>query len=126
MTACMSNEPKSSNAAFVETVAGSGTVRLTGWAKLSGELEIYPDHESLDRALRFPNCISGVFRDQYQRDLSAYDRKHVTVIGELFIYSDLPYEDRPAIPRRMLSDRVILNMCFGQNVLLIKSIKIVP
>jgi hypothetical protein len=124
ITACLSTEPKSSNASFVEKVKGSGTVQLTGWAKLSGELEIYSDRESFDRPSRFPNCISGVFSDQYERDLRAYDGKRVTVIGELFKYSDLPYEDRPAIPRKMLSDSVIINWCFGQNVLLIRSIKI--
>jgi len=74
--------------------------------------------------LRFPRCISGVFSDQYQRDLSAYDGKHVNVTGKLFVYSDLPDEDRPAIPRKMLSDSIIINWCFGQNVLLIKGIKI--
>jgi hypothetical protein len=70
--------------------------------------------------------ISGVFSDQYERDFSAYDGKRVLVTGELFSYSDLPYENRPFIPRRMLSDSVIINMCFGRNVILINSIKIAP
>ena len=126
VTACISAEPKTSSESFVEKVAGTGTVHLTGWAKLAGELEIYADRESLGRALRFPNCISGVFSDQYERDFSAYDGKRVLVTGELFSYSDLPYENRPFIPRRMLSDSVIINMCFGRNVILINSIKIAP
>jgi hypothetical protein len=126
IAACLSTEQKESNASFAEMVTKSGTVRLAGWAKLSGELEIYADRASFDRAARFPNCISGVFSDQYERNLSAYDGKRVAVTGELFNYSNLPYEDRPAIPRRMLSDSVIINMCFGRNVLLIKNIQIAP
>jgi hypothetical protein len=124
MTSCMSNKPQDSNAFFAHAVLGSGKVSLTGWTKLSGELELYADRESLDHALRFPNCISGVFSDQYERDLSAYDGKRVRVTGELFSYSDLPEEDRPILQRKMLGDSVIVNMCFGRNVLLIKSIKI--
>ena len=124
MSSCKSNEPRDSNVSFVETVEASGTIRLTGWAKLSGELEIYRDRGSLKAGLRFPNCISGVFSDQYEKDLSQYGGKLITVTGDLFRYSDLPDEDRPIIPRKMLGDSVIVNMCFGRNVLLIKSIKV--
>jgi hypothetical protein len=123
MSSCISNESRDSDVSFVKKVEASGTVRLTGWAKLSGELEIYRDRESLKGALRFPNCISGVFSDQYIRNLSVYDGKQITVTGELFTYLDLPDEDRPIIPRKILGDSVIVNMCFGRNVLLIKSIK---
>jgi hypothetical protein len=35
----------------------------------------------------------------------------------------LPDEDRP-LPRKMLSDSVIPNSCFGSNVLLINTIKL--
>lgn len=124
MSSCIANGPRDSDASFVKKVEARGTVRLTGWAKLSGELEIYRDRESLQGALRFPNCISGIFSDQYVRKLSVYDGKQITVTGELFSYLDLPDEDRPMIPRKILGDSVIVNMCFGRNVLLIKSIKI--
>ena len=123
MTACKSTVQESSNAFFVRKIEGTGTIKLTGWAKLSGELLIYSGRESLDGASKFPNCISGVFSNQYGRDLSAYSGKRVTVTAKLFSFSDLPDEDRPAIPRKMLADSVITNWCFGQNVLLLKSIK---
>jgi hypothetical protein len=56
--------------------------------------------------------------------ISVYDGKEITVTGVLFSYSDLPEEDRPILPRKMLGGSVIVNMCFGRNVLLIKHIKI--
>jgi len=59
VTACISAEPKTSSESFVEKVAGTGTVHLTGWAKLAGELEIYADRESLGRALRFQTASAG-------------------------------------------------------------------
>lgn len=124
MSSCISNEPRDSNDSFVKKVQASGTVRLTGWANLSGELEICRDRGSFKAALRFPTCISGVFSDQYKRDLSVYDGKKITVTGDLFRYSDLPDENRPILPRKMLGDSVIVNMCFGRNVLLIKSITV--
>jgi len=124
MGGCMSHEVKSSNVTFADKVSGSGTVQLTGWAKLYGELNIYSDRDSFDRKLRFPNCISGVFRNQDKRDLSAYDGKQITVTGELFRYSDLPDEDRPVVPRKILGNSVIPNWCYGPNVLLIKTIKL--
>ncbi len=125
MAGCMSHRLNSSNATFADKVSGSGTVELTGWAKLYGELDIYADRESLDRKLRFPNCISGVFSDQEERELAAYDGKQVTVTGELFRYSDLPDEDRPVLPRKTLAGSVIPNWCYGSNVLLIKTIKLI-
>jgi len=125
ITGCMSHELIRSNASFADTVSGSGTITVVGWSKLYGELDIYPDRESFDHSLMFPNCISGVFSHQEGMNLSAYDEEWVTVTGELFRFSDLPDEQRPAIPRKMLSGSVITNWCYGDNVLLIKSIRLV-
>jgi hypothetical protein len=124
MAACVSGQSKDPNASFVGKVSGSGAVHLTGWVRLAGEFILYSDIESMNQRLRFPHCISGVFNDQYDRkNLAEYNGHFVTVTGTLFKYSDLPDEDRPAIPRKMLGDSVVPNWCFGPNVLLIKSMK---
>lgn len=123
---CVSHPANSSSASFAEKVLMKGTVRLVGWSRLHGEFEIYSDRESFDHELRFPSCISGVLGDQYSKDLSQYDRKRVAVTGELFLYSDLPDEERPVIPRKTLSGVVIPNGCYGKNVLLIKEIHLMP
>ena len=111
--------------AFVEEVSGHGAVQLTGWAKLKGELMIYSDRESLDTASKFPHCISGVFSNQAERNLSAYDGKRVRITGMLYVYGDLPDEQRPLLQRKMLGNSVIPNFCFGTNVILIKTIGLV-
>jgi len=85
---------------------------------------IYPDRESMDRALKFPHCISGVFRNQAEMKLSEYDGKLVTVTGVLHRYSDLANEQRPLLQRKVLADSVVQNFCFGSNVLLIETIKL--
>jgi hypothetical protein len=126
LIACVSRQAHRSDASFANKVSTSGIIQLVGWAKLHGEFEIYADRESFDQELKFPNCISGVFSDQYEKDFSEYDGKRVTVTGELFVYSELPNEDRPVIPRKMLSGVVIPNWCYGRNVLLIKTIQLMP
>jgi hypothetical protein len=119
----MANEAVSR--AFEETVSGHGSIQLTGWAKLRGELMIYPDRESMDAALRYPKCISGVFNDQADTKLSEYDGKLVKITGVLYKYSDLTNEQRPLLQRKMLGNSVVPNFCFGSNVLLIKTISLV-
>jgi len=109
---------------FAEKISGSGGIRLTGWAKLRGELMIYADRESVDRASRFPHCISGVFRNQAEMKLSKFDGKIVTVTGVLYRYSELPDEQRPLLKRKVLAGSVVPNFCFGTNVLLIQTIKL--
>jgi hypothetical protein len=124
ITCSMSPEAVSSGSSFEQAVSGKGAVDLTGWARLKGELMIYSNRESLTDGLRFPRCISGVFAEQEKMDLSAYDGKLVTVTGTLFRYADLPDEQRPVLQRKMLSNSVVLNFCFGANVILIKTIRL--
>jgi hypothetical protein len=123
---CVSNhslEPQ--RADFIREVSGAGRVHLVGWVRLSGEFEIYSDRAALKAFDRFPNCISAVFSDQYERkDRSTFDGKKAAVVGDLFDYEQLPEEDRPALPRRMLSDVIIPNACFGSKVLLLKTMVI--
>jgi len=123
-TCFVMREAASSSSAFAEKISGSGEVRLTGWAKLRGELMIYADRESMDRASKFPHCISGVFRSQAAMHLSEYDGQVVTVTGVLYRYSELPDEQRPLLRRKVLADSVVPNFCFGANVLLIQTIKL--
>jgi hypothetical protein len=110
---------------FEDKVVGAGPVQIIGWVKLSGEFLIYQDIESMSQQLRFPHCISGVFSNQYQmKNRSQYEGKLVTVTGKLFRYSELPDEDRPLLPRKMLSGSVVPNFCYGSNVLLIEKMKL--
>lgn len=112
------------SAIFAAKASRDGEVSLTGWAKLRGELMIYRDHGSMDHGLKFPYCISGVFRNQAEMKLSEYDGKLVTVIGVLYKYADLPNEKRALLQRKVLADSVVPNFCFGTNVLLIETIKL--
>ena len=114
------------SATFADKIRGNGTVTLTGWAKLRGELMIYQDRESMDHNAKFPHCISGVFRNQAGMKLSEYDGRLVTITGMLYKYSDLPDEQRPVLPRKILANSVVPNFCFGTNVLLIETIKLTP
>lgn len=109
---------------FTDRVSGAGKVTLLGWAQLAGELVLYSDQNSLREDRLYPYCISGVFKDQYERDLVAYDGKRVIVVGQLTPYSSLDYEDNSPLPRRMLEGIVIPNWCFGDNVILINSIQL--
>jgi hypothetical protein len=120
----MSPEAVSAGHSFEQAVAGKGVVHLTGWVRVKGELMIYADHESMNEGSRFPRCISGVFTEQERMDLSAYDGKLVTVTGRPFRYADLPEEPRAVLQRKMLSNSVVPNFCFGLNVLLIKTIRL--
>ncbi len=108
---------------FQDMLATKGTIHLTAWARLRGEFLIYSDARSMNKQLKYPHCISGVFADQAERmkSLTAYDGKLVTLTGELVDYSKLPDEERPMLPRKMLSASVILNACLGPKVLLIKT-----
>jgi hypothetical protein len=121
MTACCIAHDTSSSS-FAEKVSGRGAVQITGWAKLQGELMIYSDRKSMDTALKFPHCISGVFNNQAEMNLSEYDGKRVSITGILYEYSNLSDENRPLLQRKMLGHSVVPNFCFGLNVLLIKTI----
>jgi hypothetical protein len=114
------------NVSFQDKIAGTGVIQLTAWARLRGEFMIYPDAESMNRPLKYPQCISGVFGNQAEiiKGPSAYDGKLVTLTGELLNYSDLPDEDRPILPRKMLSQSVVLDACLGPKVLLIKTMNL--
>jgi hypothetical protein len=80
----------------------------------------------MDAESKFPHCISGVFNNQAERKLSEYDGKLVSLTGILYKYSDLSDEQRPLLQRKMLANSVVPNFCFGSNVLLIKTISLVP
>jgi len=90
---------------------------------------IYKDVDSRRRELKFPQCISGIFANQDQfeaKDLRHYDGKWVTLTGKRFKYSELPDEDRPVLRRKVLSGSIIINYCYGSNVLLIQKMRTLP
>lgn len=83
---------------------------------------IYDSRSSMEDHLKYPHCVSAVFVNQEKMNLSSYNGKMVKISGILYKYSDLPNEDSPVLPRKILSGTVIPNFCFGDNVLLIKKI----
>lgn len=87
---------------------------------------IFDTPAAMDGKVSFPHCISGVFANQAALDLSSFDGKVVNVSGTLLKYADLKLEDSPVLPRKILAGSVIPNFCFGNNVLLIKHLDIVP
>jgi len=115
--------PVSAPADFVTQVKGAGEVDLAGWLGLRGEVMLFASREAMQSRLRYPDCISGVFKDQAERKLSHFDGKKVIISGQLFKYDSLDDEDAALLQRKVLAGSIIPNFCFGENVLLIKSIK---
>ena len=110
-------------AEFATRVKGTGTVNLTGWLRLRGEVMLFVSPEAMQSKLRYPDCISGVFKDHASRKLPEFDGKKVIISGQLFKYDSLGDEDAPLLQRKVLAGSVIPNFCFGENVLLISEIK---
>jgi len=72
---------------------------------------------------RYPDCISGVFKDQAAQNLSRFDGRKVTISGQLFRFESLGDEEAILLKRKVLDGSVVPNFCFGENVLLIKGIR---
>lgn len=115
-----------SPADFAVQVKGSGPVRITGWARLRGEIMVFPSRQAMQQKSRYPACVSGVFQDQASRELAQYDGKKVIITGDLVRFDTLTDEDAPLLRRKVLAGSVIPNFCFGENVLLIRSIEKAP
>jgi hypothetical protein len=104
-------------------VTGTGGVAITGWAHVRGEVMLFASAEDMRAKSKYPECISGVFSDHYAMDLAKFEGKKVSISGSLRKYESLAYEARSVLPRKMLEGSVISNFCFGENVLLISSIR---
>lgn len=85
---------------------------------------LFANREAMQTRSRFPDCISGVFKDQATQQLSQFNGKRVIVTGQLFRYESLDDEDAPLLQRKVLAGSVIPNFCLGDNVLLISQIEI--
>lgn len=83
---------------------------------------LFVSPRAMQAKLRYPDCISGVMKDQGSQNLSRFDGRKVTVSGQLFSYKSLDDEDAPLLQRKILGNSVIPNFCFGENVLLIEHI----
>ena len=84
---------------------------------------LFASREAMQAKLRYPECISGVLKDQAAQNLSEFDGRKVTLSGQLFRFETLGNEVAPLLQRKMLDGSVIPNFCFGENVLLIKNVK---
>jgi hypothetical protein len=115
----------------------AGQQRFTGWMMYRGELMLFStradyligsdsqrrsecnsDGECRSRIL----CISGVFEGQVPLNLRARDGERVTVTGRLLSYRELPAEDTPVLPRKLLAGKVVSNFCLRDEVILISSL----
>jgi hypothetical protein len=119
---CIANSAAGDSLDFSNKIQKLGDVQLTGWARLRGELIIYADRNSMEKQLKYPRCVSGVFSNQSKRKLSSYDGRDVNVSGTLVRYANLQNEDNSVLPRKVLFGSIIPNFCFGDKVLLIKNI----
>ena len=108
---------------FTKRVNGEGDVELTGWLQVRGEVMLFNSRAAMEAKSRYPNCISGVFASQSSHDLSSLEGKRVVLKGRLFKFKYLSEEDTPILPRKVMEGSVIPNFCFGENVVLIRSLK---
>jgi hypothetical protein len=58
-------------------------------------------------------------------DKSLFKNKYVLVSGVIYEYDNLPSEESEVLARKKLNGVVIINNCFGKNVLWIENIQIV-
>lgn len=107
-----------------QSIRGSEDIRLVGWARLKGEFEIFERRPNTAVDPRDTTCISGSFPEQSNRAFQQFDGRKVSVIGRLLNYRDLPDEPRILIPRKMLGQALISNWCYGDKILLIKSMEL--
>lgn len=110
-------------APFATQLRGEGEITITGWLRLRGEVMLFSSQEALRQKRRYPECISGVFKDQATQNLSRFDGKKVTLTGQLYRFESLGEEEAPLLQRKVLAGSVIPNFCFGENVLLISAMR---
>jgi hypothetical protein len=135
-TACATLETSKSQ--FIDLVQKTGPVELTGWMSWKFEIMLFVDRVTLEKDIArkwesaqdagtaFPRCVSGVFPaeiDMY--DYQKFDKRKVAVKGTLVDYKSLPKgEDEFPVHNTTLAGQVILNQCWGTNVLLLESVKL--
>jgi hypothetical protein len=126
LSSCVHGKSVMERDEFASKVSGRGYVEVTGWLRMAGEMMLYADQAALEKDLRYPYCISGVFQDQYKMDFSKFDGNRVLISGDLLDYDTLEYEKvrTELAPRKAISDTVVPNFCFGQNVFLAKAIRL--
>jgi len=116
----------------------TGPVELTGWMSWKFEIMLFVDRPTLEKdiaiiresaqdpATAFPYCVSSVFPaeiDMY--DYQKFDKRKVAVKGVLVDYKSLPEGDNDLVVHNTtLAGQVILNQCWGANVLLLESVSL--
>lgn len=108
---------------FEAQVQSTGRVQLAGWARVHGEIMIYPNQLANKQHRLYPSCISGHFGSRGTDTLRAYDRKWVSVVGTLYEYDALPNDDNPLFERKLLDGITIPNFCLGRKVLLLERVE---
>lgn len=104
-------------------------VTLTGRLEYAGEIMIHGDGGVPLYGHSSRGCISGVFRNHERRNYQSYHGKIAEVQGTLYNFTELPNEGGVRayiLPRKVLGGTIIINSCFGEKVMLISSIRILP
>lgn len=125
LSSCAS-QMENSEKGFEEILSRGGRVVLTGWLRVKGEAVIYADHKHMRDQALYPHCVSGVFERHEASRISSLDLQRVVVIGTVFEYGSLAYEDSAVIPRRVLQGSIVSNWCLGDKVLLLEEIQRSP
>lgn len=101
-------------------------VSLSGWMRVRGEVMLYTDEHAMRERARYPECISGVFSEPTTYTIRHLEGQHVEVTGVVYRYQDLPRENTPVIPRKVLGNSIISNFCFGDWVILVERVEAIP
>jgi hypothetical protein len=111
---------------FEAKVQSTGLVDLSGWARVHGEMMLYPSKEANLAHDLYPRCISGNLGRSAKNSLRMYDGKWVRISGILYDYEYLPTdEENPLFKYKLLDGVTIPNYCLGKKVIFLRSVRII-
>jgi hypothetical protein len=115
------HETKARN--FQQQLVNARQVKLTGWLTTLGEFKLFSSKNAMRRKAKYPECISGVMANEPSSSFKKLNGRHVRVTATVWKFNSLPKESDYELARRVLSNSIITNWCFGDDVLLIERIE---
>lgn len=109
---------------FDQLTRVGGKVRLVAWARVKGEILLFPNELAMRNLDSYPNCVSAKLRGDRADNLEKYDRHKVAITGQVVTYSNLKNDGEPLFGRRILDGETAPNACLGDIVILLDSIKL--
>jgi len=108
---------------FSEAINRKDPVRFVAWARVKGEIMLFPNKESMLNRAYFPRCISGLMMNDNNKDLIKYDRKKLIITGIVVEFMDLKLDSTLSFfPRRLIGNTIIPDFCQGSKVIIIEKI----